>query len=49
MQPREDEKVPKKPYHRPELRVYGNVRDITQNFGSGSIHDHVGGGGRKSH
>ena len=33
----------KKPYHKPELVVYGNLRDITRNFGSKGNQD--GGGG----
>lgn len=34
---------PKKPYHKPELQVYGNIRDITRNTGPKGAED--GGGG----
>ena len=33
----------KKPYHKPELFVYGNIRDITRNIGPKGNLD--GGGG----
>lgn len=33
----------KKPYHKPELLVYGNIREVTQNVGSKGNLD--GGGG----
>ena len=33
----------KKPYHTPEVIVYGNIRDITRNLGSKGNND--GGGG----
>ncbi|HET9524721.1 MAG TPA: lasso RiPP family leader peptide-containing protein [Pyrinomonadaceae bacterium] len=33
----------KKPYHKPELVVYGNIREITRNVGSKGNLD--GGGG----
>jgi len=33
----------KKPYHKPELTVHGNIRDITKNVGSKGAVD--GGGG----
>jgi len=33
----------KKPYHKPELLVYGNIRDITRNTGPKGAED--GGGG----
>ena len=33
----------KKPYHKPELLVYGNIRDITRNTGPKGADD--GGGG----
>jgi len=33
----------KKPYHRPEVIVYGNIREITRNIGSKGNLD--GGGG----
>ena len=33
----------KKPYHKPELLVYGNIREITRNIGSKGVED--GGGG----
>ena len=33
----------KKPYHKPELLVYGNIRDITRNLGPKGNVD--GGGG----
>ena len=28
-----DNKAPKKPYHRPRLRVYGDLRTLTQTIG----------------
>jgi hypothetical protein len=33
----------KKPYHKPEVIVYGNIREITRNAGSKGVLD--GGGG----
>jgi hypothetical protein len=33
----------KKPYHKPELSAYGNIRDITRNTGPKGAED--GGGG----
>ncbi len=33
----------KKPYHKPEVVVYGNIREITRNIGSKGAED--GGGG----
>ena len=33
----------KKPYHRPEVIVYGNIREITKNTGPNGADD--GGGG----
>lgn len=33
----------KKPYHRPEVVVYGNIREITRNVGPKGAND--GGGG----
>jgi hypothetical protein len=33
----------KKPYHKPEVIVYGNIREITRNIGSKGALD--GGGG----
>jgi hypothetical protein len=33
----------KKPYHKPEVIVYGNIREITRNLGSKGALD--GGGG----
>ena len=33
----------KKPYHRPEVIVYGNIREVTRNLGSKGNSD--GGGG----
>ena len=38
-----DEQENKKPYHKPELLVYGNIRDITRNLGPKGNVD--GGGG----
>jgi hypothetical protein len=35
--------VQKKPYHKPEVIVYGNIREITRNVGSKGALD--GGGG----
>ena len=34
---------PKKPYHQPQVIVYGNIREITRNLGSKGNVD--GGGG----
>jgi hypothetical protein len=33
----------KKPYHKPEVIVYGNIREVTRNLGSKGNND--GGGG----
>jgi hypothetical protein len=33
----------KKPYHKPELLVYGNIRDITRNVGPKGADDNGGG------
>ena len=33
----------KKPYHKPEVIIYGHIREITRNLGSKGISD--GGGG----
>jgi hypothetical protein len=38
-----EEHETKKPYHTPEVIVYGNIRDITRNIGSKGNLD--GGGG----
>jgi hypothetical protein len=35
----------KKPYHKPEVVVYGNIRDITRNVGSKGVSDNQGGAG----
>ena len=35
----------KKPYHTPEVIVYGNIRDITKNIGSKGALDGGGGAG----
>ena len=49
MQPRPNTESPeeqaetKKPYHKPELLVYGNIREITRNVGPKGNLD--GGGG----
>lgn len=49
MQPRpktespEEQAETKKPYHKPELLVYGNIREITRNLGPKGNLD--GGGG----
>ena len=37
------EQETKKPYHKPEMIVYGNIREITRNIGSKGAAD--GGGG----
>jgi hypothetical protein len=37
------EQETKKPYHRPEVIVYGNIREVTRNLGSKGNVD--GGGG----
>jgi hypothetical protein len=41
-QPRHPDRK-KKPYHKPEVIVYGNIREITRNIGSKGALD--GGGG----
>jgi len=33
----------KKPYHRPEVIVYGNIREITRNVGPKGLDDNGGG------
>jgi hypothetical protein len=49
MQPRPNTQSPeeqaenKKPYHKPELLVYGNIRDITRNVGPKGADDNGGG------
>ena len=35
----------KKPYHKPEVIVYGNIREITRNAGSKGALDGGGGAG----
>jgi len=35
----------KKPYHKPEVIVYGNIREITRNVGSKGALDNGGGAG----
>ena len=37
------EQITRKPYHKPEVIVYGNIREITRNVGSKGNLD--GGGG----
>ncbi len=39
------EQETKKPYHKPEVIVYGNIRDITRNAGSKGALDGGGGAG----
>jgi hypothetical protein len=39
----EEQAETKKPYHKPELLVYGNIREITRNVGPKGAED--GGGG----
>jgi hypothetical protein len=39
----EEQAETKKPYHKPELLVYGNIREITRNIGPKGADD--GGGG----
>jgi hypothetical protein len=41
--PETDEQEPRKPYHKPEVIVYGNIREITRNVGPKGNLD--GGGG----
>jgi hypothetical protein len=44
MEPKPQEKQQtKKPYHKPEVIVYGNIREVTKNLGSKGNAD--GGGG----
>ena len=49
MQPRPNSQSPeeqletKKPYHKPELLVYGNIREITRNVGPKGADDNGGG------
>ena len=33
----------KKPYHKPEVIVYGNIREITRNVGPKGENDNAGG------
>jgi hypothetical protein len=33
----------KKPYHKPEVTVYGNIREITRNAGPKGVDDNGGG------
>jgi len=40
--PDKQDKDPK-PYHKPELVVYGNIRDITRNVGPKGADDNGGG------
>ena len=35
----------KKPYHKPEVIVYGNIRELTRNIGSKGNSDNAGGAG----
>lgn len=39
----ESQETIKKPYHKPELVVYGNIRDITRNTGPKGAEDNGGG------
>jgi hypothetical protein len=39
----EEQAETRKPYHKPELLIYGNIRDITRNVGPKGAED--GGGG----
>jgi len=39
------EQQTKKPYHKPEVIVYGNIREITRNVGSKGALDGGGGAG----
>lgn len=39
----EEQAATKKPYHKPELLVYGNIREITQNVGPKGADDNGGG------
>jgi hypothetical protein len=41
--PETDEQETRKPYHKPEVIVYGNIREITRNLGPKGDLD--GGGG----
>lgn len=43
-QPRDPDQV-KRPYHKPEVVVYGNIREITRNVGSKGVLDGGGGAG----
>jgi hypothetical protein len=38
-----DEGATRKGYHSPELRIYGDIRAITQAGSAGPINDHGGG------
>jgi hypothetical protein len=45
--PRNDDAQPLvKPYHKPELIVYGDIREITKNVGTTSQKNDGGGGGK---
>ena len=35
----------KKSYHKPEVLIYGNIREITKNLGPKGVSDGGGGGG----
>lgn len=39
----EEQAETKKPYHKPELLVYGNIREITRNTGPKGNDDNGGG------
>jgi hypothetical protein len=41
-QPRNPDQI-KKPYHKPEITVYGNIREITRNTGPKGSLDNAGG------
>ena len=43
--PEAAEQVNKKPYHKPEVIVYGNIREITRNAGPKGALDGGGGAG----
>lgn len=39
----EEQAETKKPYHKPELLVYGNIREVTRNVGPKGADDNGGG------
>lgn len=45
----DDNAVAKKPYHRPVLEVYGDIRKLTRNISPGmNMNDNAGGGPEKT-